>query len=425
MLTVVNRRWIHGLLSVAALVLVARPSAAQPPDAANALFNDQMLHEIRLYVNSKDLVLLHEHWQDDTHVPADFKWNGQVVRNVSLKSHGGGSRRPDKMNLKVGFDHYTDGQTFLGLHSVLLRNNSQDASNMRERLSMLLFRSLGMAAEREAHTRLYVNDVYAGLYTICEEYDTDFLHKNLGESTGHLYEFKFDNVAALAGQPVFTFQYLGSNPSAYVPSPFEPQTLPDDPQGDVIARFVQAISDTGAAAWRDNVSAFLDIPKFIRHLSIENFLAEEDGLTGDFGLNNFYLYRFTNTTMFRFLPWDKSNAFWDPTFSIFRNISDGPLPQESRNLLVLRALQEPDLLQLYLDTLLECAAFAAQTDAPDQPTWLEAEVEREYGQVHQAALDDTILYSNAEFEQAIVDLLTFAHNRATIVQAQVAAARGE
>jgi spore coat protein CotH len=42
--------------------------------------------------------------------------------------------------------------------------------------------------------------------------------------------------------------------------------------------------------------------KFIRHLAIENFLAEEDGLTGDYGPNNFYFYRFLNTNRFTFLP---------------------------------------------------------------------------------------------------------------------------
>jgi len=33
----------------------------------------------------------------------------------------------------------------------------------------------------------------------------------------------------------------------------------------------------------------------LRHLAIENFLAEEDGITGDYGPNNFYIYRFLNT----------------------------------------------------------------------------------------------------------------------------------
>jgi spore coat protein CotH len=414
-------------LVITLLTVLPSLAAAQPPDAADALFNDSVVHKIKLWVNSQDWQSLKEHWQEEINVPADFQWNDQaVVRNVAIHSHGSGSRRPNKLSLKVGFNHYTTGQTFLGLQSVLLRNNAQDATNMRERLSMLFFRKLGLAASREVHTRVFVNDEYVGLYTICEEYDTDFLQKNLGENSGHLYNFFFDNEAAHAGQAPFTFQYLGPDPALYVPVPFEPKTLKDDPQGEVIARMLQAVGDTGAATWVTNVSSYLDLATFIRHLAIENFLAEEDGLTGDYGPDNFYLYRFANTTMFRFLPWDKSNTFWDapsPNYSIFRNVLDGW--ENHRNRLVLRAFQEPDLLTLYLATLLECATFAAQGATTDQPGWLETEVGREYDQIHAAALEDTILFSNAAFEQAVVDLKAFAHGRPDSIRAQVGAARGQ
>jgi hypothetical protein len=111
------------------------------------------------------------------------------------------------------------------------------------------------------------------------------------------------------------------------------------------------------------------------------------------------------------VPWDKSNTFWDapsPGYSIFRNIQDGL--EDHRNRLVLRALEEPDLLQLYLDTLLECATFAVQDATPDQPGWLEAEVGREYGQIREAALADP-LHTNDQFEQSIVDHFIFVRQR--------------
>jgi spore coat protein CotH len=331
------------------------------------------------------------------------------------------------MSFKIGFNHYTTGQTLLGLEDILLRNNSQDPTNMRERMAMLLFRTLGIPGEREAHARLFVNDTFYGLFTICEEYDTTtYMQNTFGETTGRLYEYKYDNQAVLAGSPPYNFQYLGAAPSSYVPDLYKPKTQKDDPQGEVIGRFVEAISDTASAAWRDNVSAFLDLPTFIRHLSIENFLGEEDGLTGDYGPNNYYLYHFANTSRFRFLPWDKSNTFWNAPsadWPVFRNITDGP--EDRRDVLVLRAFQEPDLLNLYLDTLLECADFDRRGVTPDQPGWLEAEANREFDQIHAAGLEDTSLYTNDEFEQAVADLKAFAHARAASVRAQVASARGQ
>jgi hypothetical protein len=259
-----------------------------------------------------------------------------------------------------------------------------------------------------------VNNDYLGLYTIVESPDKDFLQKTIGENTGHLYEFQYDEVAANAGAQPFIFQNLGPNPELYVPVPFKPETFEDDPQGEVLARFVQAINDTGAA-WRSAIAEFIDLSKFIRFLGIENFLAEEDGLTGDYGPNNFYIYRFANTNRFELFPWDKGNTFWATDYSIFRNITDGPV--EKRNRLVIRALQEPDLRTLYLDTLLEAAASAAEGG------YLEGEVDRIYNQIRAAALADTLIFTNAEFEAGVLDLRTFARDRGANIGAQVAAAR--
>ena len=73
-------------------------------------------------------------------------------------------------------------------------------------LSMLLFRRMGLEAEREAHARLYINNAYAGLYTIVESLDKTFLTKNFGENDGHLYEYSFDNAAPSP----FNFGYPGA-----------------------------------------------------------------------------------------------------------------------------------------------------------------------------------------------------------------------
>jgi len=412
---------IQAILLVAIVLAMVRVPEVEQGDPTDVCFNDNVIHEIRLSVNTRDWKLLTDNWLDDTKYPADFRWNGQVVRNVAIHSRGGGSRRPNKVSLRVDFSHYTAGQTFLGLKSFILRNNSQDATNMRERVSMLFFRNLGIPAQREAHTRLYVNNVYYGLFTICESPDESFLQRNYGENTGHLYEYQFDNEAVVAGQPVFTLGYLGSDPALYVPNLFVPKTLEDDPQGDVLARLFQTVGDTSNPDWRTNVSAFLDLAKFVRHLGVENFLAEEDGLTGDYGPNNFYFYWFANTTTFTFIPWDKSNAFWSVDYPILHNIVDGPV--EKQNLLAVRALQEPDLLQLYLDTMRECAAFALQGATPSDPGWLEAEIAREYNQIHTAALEDTSLYTNDEFEQAVLDMMSFARLRSDSVQQQIASLR--
>jgi spore coat protein CotH len=414
---------IRAALTVSLLWLLSAAAGAQTPvatpDPADAFFNDTVLHEVRLTINSKDWTSLKVHFLENTYYPADFRWQDQVVRNIGIRSRGTGSRSDLKPGLRVDFDRYSTDQKFLGLKSFIFRNQTQDASNLHERIAMLFFRRMGLKAVREAHARLFINNEYAGLYTIVESPDKTYLSKNYGENDGHLYEFHFDNTV---GHVPFTFAYLGADPSLYVPTPFKPETQESDPQGEVLERFIWTVTEAGEAVWRTAIAEFLDLGQFIRHLAVESFLAEEDGITGDYGPNNFYFYRFLNRNFFTFIPWDKSNAFWDPNYFIFRNVEDGP--QDHRNRLVLRAFQYDDLRNLYLDTLLECATSALKVDAAGQLPWLENEVQREYAQIQAAAqADPTKPFTNAEFETAIETLKTFARTRSDIVRAQVASRR--
>ena len=76
---------------------------------------------------------------------------------------------------------------------------------------------------------------------------------------------------------------------------------------------------------------FLDLEAFVRHVAVEAFLAEIDGVLGDWGMNNFYLYRFERTTRSTLVPWDKSEAFKGGVgASIWRNVDDVPAASRTR-----------------------------------------------------------------------------------------------
>src|SRR5436190_870987 len=161
---------------------------APSPSGSDAFLDDTVLQEVRLNMNARDWQTLKDNYLDNTYYPTDFKWRDQGLRNVGIRSRGTGSRSGVKPGLRIDFDRYTSGQTFQGLKSFVLRNNTQDSSNMHERLSMLLFRRLGEPASREAHAKLFINDQYSGLFTIVESVDKTFLKRNYGEDGGYLYK---------------------------------------------------------------------------------------------------------------------------------------------------------------------------------------------------------------------------------------------
>jgi len=394
------------LMSVATLAGQVQPRLFGIGTTAASLFDDSFLHEVRLAINSRDWESLKENFLDNTYYPADFRWRDQVVRGVGIRSRGNITRSGTKPGLRVDFDRYTTDQTFLGLKSIVLRNNTQDPSGMNERLSMLMFRRMGVPALREVHTTLYINNEYAGLYTIVESPDKGFLKRALGEDTGYLYEYNWLDP--------YYFEDRGSDPDTYVPGMFQPQTHEDNPRPEFIPRLVARINQTSDAAFRTVMNEYIDLPKFMRYMAVEMFIGDGDGFIGDHGMANFYLYRYNNRSLFTFIPWDKSEAFKEGVGrSVFRGITD--VPEEQQNRLLKRALAYPDLYNLYLDTLLETAQSIGPTVA-GEPGWLETEVAREYEQIRDAALADPVApFTIDEFEGAVDGLRLFAHWRSSYV----------
>jgi hypothetical protein len=385
--------------------------------SSDAFFDDTVLHEVRLSINARDWQALKDDFLGNTYYPCDFRWRDQVVRNIGIRSRGTGSRSGVKPGLRVDFDRYTSGMRFLGLKSFVLRNNTQDPSNLHERLTMLLFRKMGIPAPRQAHAKFYVNNEYAGLYTLVESIDKGFLQRVYGEDNGYLYDYDYP----VDAQPYY-IEDRGNDPSRYVPLPFKPETHEDNPRPEFIVDLVRAINQSSTSSFPQTIAEFMEMDTFLRYVAVETFVTELDGFIGDVGMNNFFLHRFDNRRLFTLIPWDKSEAFKGTIErSIFKNMLDVPSPIQNR--LMSRALAQPGLMNLYLDFLLECARLASEPDAGGGG-WLTAEVEREYQQIRAAALEDPVKpYSNAEFEAGVETLRIFGRDRAAAVMQQVLDAR--
>ncbi len=162
------RRTMSALVALVPVVafglVLSFPSraGAQPPDEAAPFFDNTVLHDLYFTINSKDWQTLRDNYLDNTYYPVDVKWGAVVIRNAGIRSRGTGSRSGAKPGLRVDFDRYTASQKFLGLKSVVMRNSTQDPTNMHEQLGMLNVKRLGLAAPREMYARLFINNTYPG-----------------------------------------------------------------------------------------------------------------------------------------------------------------------------------------------------------------------------------------------------------------------
>jgi len=419
------------LASLAVLTFCSQAFAQTQDD----LFNGDILHEIRLYIAPEDYVTFKEtNFTCETQelealagevisplprvicwFPVEFHWkfNGIDITlpQVAIESHGKGSRNNYKPSFKIDFSRYESRNNFLGLRYLILRADVQDPSLMHERVAMTFFRKLGIPAPREVHTRLYINDQYAGLYTVVEAVDPIFTQQNLGESNGYLYAYEWI-------MP-WSFEDLGLDPSKYSPLPFKPENNLIYPVVEPIVEMVRTINQAPDAQFSSAVSQYIDLKAFFKEIAAENFVAEQDGIIGGYLLNNFFLYRFGGTLRSIFLPWDKSNSFWQIDWPIFHNFSS--------NLLTWRSLAvAPDLIALYRGALQQAVDVAGGPGG-----WLEQEITREYQQIRQAAYDDPFKLgdkfasgilrpvSNDDFDAEAAYLIQFARQRSAFVRAQL------
>jgi len=408
-----------GALSIFAVALglvSLRAQTIQPALTPDDLFDTSTVQDIQLTVNTRDWAELRDRYQENVYYLADFRWRGQVVRNVGIRSRGSGSRSAVKPGLRLDFNRYSSGQHFLGLKSLVLDNLTQDPSMIKERVVMQLYNEMGIPAPREVHARLFVNNAFVGLYAIVESIDKDFLKRTIGENDGYLYEFKHTDP--------YGFEYLGSDLEKYAEF-FEPKTHENDSMMSLyrpIRELAWAVNESPDSMFVSSTDEYLDIRKFLTYVAVENFVADHDGVLGDWGMNNFYLYRFEGSMLSQLLPWDKDSSFWAWDYGIWTNME--------ANALTRRALNEPTLQLAYIEALRRCANLALRVpepvlvpapeasrrrsineDAP-QAGWLERQISFAYSQIREIALSDTVKpFSNERFEDEVTKMLEFSRSR--------------
>jgi spore coat protein CotH len=391
------------ILLVALCLVAGHPLVAQTQ--VDSLLDGSSLEDLWVHLNARDWEDLHTHFQENTYYPADVEWRGTRVRNAAIRARGTASRNGHKPSFRLDFNRYVTGQTFFGLDALTLDSSWLDPSMITNRLSMLLFRQMGIAAPRVAHVRLFAGAGrdYVGVYAVTEEVTPSFLRARFGEDTGYLYEFnqlQNDN---------WGFQDPGPRLGWYVPR-FTPKTHEFESVASLympIRDLVQRINDAPQSDLESPLGGYLDVNAFITQLAIQNFVAQTDGLVGAVGTNNFYLYRFAGTNLSVLIPWDQGNAFgW---FDV------PPWWNMDTNVLASKIWNEPKYRARYLAALLQIADLVGTNG------WLLDEAQRDYQQIRDAVYADPFApYPLSQFEQMHATIQQYIRSRPDAVRQYVA-----
>ena len=328
-------KYLYFCIAVASMFCL--PVAAQ---TASDFYDDSVVQDLYLDIHPNDWSNLRMNFQDNTYYPAELQWRDIRITDIGVRSRGRSSRSPLKPNLRIDFDRFEEKQKFLGLKSTMLKANNADASMMRERLTMRLFERLEMPAPRETYARLFINGEFFGLYNLVESIDKSFLERVFKEDSGYLYEWE----PALAG---YRFEYLGEDPAIYSPVMFDPVTHEKDPDPRPIVDMVRAINQSSDAELVNAISPFLDLRTFVKHIAVQAYMAEYDGVLGDHGMNNFHVYRFAGASLHTLMPWDADLTFIHIERDLLQNVE--------QNVLARKLLNVPEYRNLFLETVARAA----------------------------------------------------------------------
>jgi spore coat protein CotH len=379
-------------IAAAAFVFAAASAAAQDP-----IYDQSVLHDTRIVMDAGDWSALRQNFRTNQYYAADVTIDGETVRQVGIRSRGKGSRSGEKPGLKVDMNRYVTGQEFHGRKSVILDNLVQDPTFMREPLAYAVFEAMGIAAPRIAHTRLFVNNEYWGVYTLVEDITKPFLEARLGDKEGNLYSYEW--VAA------YDFSYKGSASNLYVPVPFEPETNEDSHDATGLVSFIRTANETPDAGLTAAVAPFIDVQRFLTHIATENAIAEQDGFLGSQGMNNFYLYQYAGQNRFVLIPWDKDTTFVAPAWPILYNIET--------NVLARRLLADPANMAFYRDQVKRASSVAVNS------AFLLPRIEAMYSVIRTAALeDDKKPWTDEQFELGVEGLKGVVAGRSADIGAQ-------
>lgn len=193
-----------GIIAALTLALTLLLSFAKAAGAIGAIART-LGYEAKLfdtsYVHSIDIVMDADDWQSflDTAESEEYAIcsvtiDGETVKNCAIRAKGNTSLSNvkqygnDRYSFKIEFDHYDDMLTYHGLDKLVLNNNIQDNTLMKDYLTYRMMAYMGVDAPLVSYAFITVNEEDFGLYLALEAVEESFLKRNYGADYGELYK---------------------------------------------------------------------------------------------------------------------------------------------------------------------------------------------------------------------------------------------
>jgi spore coat protein CotH len=378
------------------------PESSSDERAALQVFDDTRVHTAALAMTAEDWRSILDDSRGDEWRHAAFFLDGIVVADVGVRPSGESSRMPGnpKMSMNIKLDAFSAGKTLGGYDTIKLSGSSDDPFVIRDRIAYWYMRQL-MPAPREVAAELTVNGEGRGAYQIEERWDAASLAGHFASPLGPCYRLR-----GVGGSDPYA--HVGDDPIAYVPAPWDPVGNPMNDDHSVVPRALRALGEGPAG-----MEGAFDMERLLSYFASDVMVANTDGFTGEFEIDDHFQYFDPGTGKLSPLPWDPDNTFGSindpPDRDIFHNFDKSALS---------RPLRDGPLRERYLQRL---ETYMSQVPLAT----LDAEIDRVYAQVYDSVARDTFRrFPTGQFEWSRDYVKDFMAARYASVAAQIADRRG-
>jgi len=355
--------------------------------------------------------------EDPIFVPAEVFYNGTQWYRVGVRFKGNSSLQNSwhrgilKLPFKLDFDEFEDdypqikNQRFYGFKKLSLKNNYDDRSFLREKVTAEIFSNAGLAVSHTAFYAVYIDHgngpEYFGLYTLVEEVDDTVIDTQFSNDDGNLYKPEDTGASFVEG--------------SFSETDFEKKTNEDDGDWtdiqDMFAAWHDEARMTDPESWRTNLEAIFDTDVFLNYLAVNTVVQNWD--TYGRMTQNYYLYNNPDNAKLAWIPWDFNEALQDGRIVgaldlDFSNIQTGAWP-------LIEYLYADDVYKDMYDEFVRDAV-----EGPFDGTAIQTLYADYASLIEPYAISErrgyTFLNSSNDFQQAITELNQHVTNRNAAVE---------
>lgn len=277
------------------------------------------------------------------YAPALITIDGTVLDTIGIRYKGFNSWwNSVKKPIKIDLNRYKGQQEYDGLSKFNLHNGSGDPSFIRENISYKILRSMGIKAPRTAFAKVFIDDVYIGLYRIVEQVDNTFLDVNFGDHEGNLY------VQQSKGSGGFVFDWRGSNQENYYEA-LELENHQKENDWSSLIHFMDVLNHAPDASFKNEILAVFDVHEYLEILAFDLAINNLDWY-GSAG-RNYYIVEVDDK--FHWLPWDYNLSWREDARPININPDEFPL-------LIKRILSVPEFYRSFLRKYCELLPYFSE-----------------------------------------------------------------